>query len=135
MTTEMIGTIIGTSIAVVLIMVANWMIFKKAGRPGWQSLIPFYNVYVQYKLCWKGWVGIVSLILGTVIGVLATANADLAILAVPTVLFIAIQIIFSIKFAKAFGKGFIMGLVLMFAAGIGRMILGFGRSRYVRNAA
>lgn len=31
-------------------MIANWRIFSKAGEPGWKSLIPFYNVYTEYKL-------------------------------------------------------------------------------------
>lgn len=31
-------------------MIANWKIFSKAGEPGWKSLIPFYNVYTEYKL-------------------------------------------------------------------------------------
>ena len=34
-------------------MIANWRIFSKAGEPGWKSLIPFYNVYTEYKLMWK----------------------------------------------------------------------------------
>ena len=34
-------------------MIANWKIFSKAGEPGWKSLIPFYNVYTEYKLMWK----------------------------------------------------------------------------------
>ena len=29
-----------------LIVVANWKIFTKAGKPGWASIIPFYNLYV-----------------------------------------------------------------------------------------
>lgn len=31
-------------------MIVNWKIFSKAGEPGWKSLIPFYNVYTEYKL-------------------------------------------------------------------------------------
>ena len=130
MTAEMIGT----GIAVILIMVANWMIFTKAGRPGWQSLIPVYNVYAQYKICWKGWIGVVSLILGTTVGVLAIAGVEPVFLAAPVAVLFAIQLVFCYKLAKAFGKGIIMGLVLMFTAGLGRMILGFGRSVYVKNA-
>ena len=34
-------------------MIANWRIFSKAGEPGWKSLIPFYNVYTEYKLMCK----------------------------------------------------------------------------------
>ena len=29
---------------VVLVIVALWKIFEKAGEPGWKALIPFYNI-------------------------------------------------------------------------------------------
>ena len=34
----------------VLIIVAQWMCFKKAGEPGWASLIPFYSQFVLAKI-------------------------------------------------------------------------------------
>ena len=34
----------------VLIIVAQWMCFKKAGEPGWAALIPFYNQFVLVKI-------------------------------------------------------------------------------------
>ena len=41
------GVICLIAIAVaVLTLVANWKVYKKAGRPGWKCLIPIYNVYV-----------------------------------------------------------------------------------------
>ena len=40
----------------VLLLVASWRIFVKAGRPGWASLIPFYNLYVLCEIVsWPGW--------------------------------------------------------------------------------
>lgn len=47
----------------VLVIVAMWRIFTKAGEAGWKSLIPFLNVYILYKICWKGWIGIIQLVL------------------------------------------------------------------------
>ena len=42
--------------AIVLNIIALWIIFKKAGKPGWASLIPFYNTYVLYDITWSsGW--------------------------------------------------------------------------------
>ncbi|HPX71083.1 MAG TPA: DUF5684 domain-containing protein [Bacillota bacterium] len=33
-----------------------WKIFKKAGRPGWAAIIPFYNAYILYEIVWgSGW--------------------------------------------------------------------------------
>ena len=37
-------------------MVANWMIFKKMGRQGWEGIVPVYNMYVLCEeLYGKGW--------------------------------------------------------------------------------
>ena len=35
---------------VVLMIVGVWKTFVKAGRPGWASLIPFYNLYVACEI-------------------------------------------------------------------------------------
>ena len=48
-------SIIALSIAI-FIIIANWKIFKKAGRHGWESIIPVYNKYVMYEVCgYPGW--------------------------------------------------------------------------------
>lgn len=37
-------------------LVSVWKVFVKAGKPGWASLIPFYNAYVLIKIAGKsGW--------------------------------------------------------------------------------
>ena len=39
-----------------LVIVAHWEVFAKAGRPGWAIFIPFYNLYVCMKISSKpGW--------------------------------------------------------------------------------
>ncbi len=35
---------------VVFIISLLWHIFKKAGQPGWASLVPGYNVYILLKI-------------------------------------------------------------------------------------
>lgn len=35
---------------VIFYLAGFWRIFEKAGRPGWASLIPFYNFYVLTKI-------------------------------------------------------------------------------------
>jgi hypothetical protein len=32
---------------------AQWKIFKKAGRRGWKSFVPFYNVFIFLRICQK----------------------------------------------------------------------------------
>ena len=33
----------------ILVIVAMWRLFTKAGRPGWASIVPFYNTYTLLK--------------------------------------------------------------------------------------
>lgn len=40
----------------VLLFVANWLIYQKMGRKGWESLIPIYNMYVHFEAIYgDGW--------------------------------------------------------------------------------
>ena len=48
------ATIIGLLIALVLI-VAMWKVFTKAGQPGWASIIPIYNIYIWCKIVGRPW--------------------------------------------------------------------------------
>src|SRR5436190_14477279 len=43
--------------AVIVLYVAElWIVFTKAGRPGWAALIPIYNTYVVIKIAGRpGW--------------------------------------------------------------------------------
>lgn len=39
-----------------LLIVANWQIYKKMGREGWISVIPFYSTYVLFDVVYgNGW--------------------------------------------------------------------------------
>jgi hypothetical protein len=103
-------TIIGLAVAV-LSIVAMWKIFDKAGEPGWAAIIPFYNLYVLFKITWgSGWKFLLMLI--------PIAN-------------IVIAIITMVKLAKAFGKsgGFAVGLI--FLSVIFYCILAFDSSTYI----
>lgn len=35
-----------------LTILANWLMFRKAGEAGWKSIIPVYNTYTAYKIAW-----------------------------------------------------------------------------------
>jgi len=40
----------------ILMIVSMWKIFTKAGKPGWASIIPFYNLFVMLEIAGKpGW--------------------------------------------------------------------------------
>jgi Family of unknown function (DUF5684) len=104
-----VETIIALLIAL-LVIVAMWKVFTKAGQPGWASIIPIYNIYIWCKIVGRpGWWLILMLI--------------------PFVNFI-ILIILSIDMAKSFGKGVGFGIGLAFLGIIFLPILGFGSAQY-----
>lgn len=44
------------AICIILCIIAYWVIYHKAGEPGWACLIPFYRSYILYKMTWSsGW--------------------------------------------------------------------------------
>lgn len=102
-----------TLIIGVITIIANWKVFTKAGKPGWTSLIPFYNMYQLFEVAgMNGWMFLLLLI--------------------PFVNFIII-IMLNINLAKAFGKdtGFAIGLILLNP--IFMLILAFSDAKYIGN--
>ncbi|MEM7373231.1 MAG: DUF5684 domain-containing protein [Bacteroidota bacterium] len=94
-----------------LYLVSLWRLFEKAGRAGWESLIPFYNAYVVTQIAGKsGW---------WAVG-----------LFVPFFNIIA-RVILGVEVAQKFDRssGFGVGLGIM--PGIFLPILAFSRSEYM----
>ncbi len=44
----------------ILTIVGNWMLFKKAGRPGWAAIVPFYSVWLDYQIAWTPLAAIIA---------------------------------------------------------------------------
>ncbi len=107
------GSVLGLIVwlAVMIVIIAGiWKVFTKAGKPGWASIIPIYNVVVLLEIAGKPlwWV----------------------ILYFVPLVNIVITFIVSIEVAKAFGKGTGFGVGLVFLAPIFYPILGFGSAQY-----
>ena len=102
----------------ILMIVANWKLFQKAGKPGWAAIVPFYNQYVLAEISWgNGWFFLITF--ATIIPLIGS---------IATIIFFVMS---QIKLAKAFGKdgGFSVGLI--FLNPIFLAILAFGKSEYV----
>jgi len=97
-------------IVCIFAIVCMWKIFTKAGRPGWASLIPIYNMYVYFDIAW-----------GNGLFFLLTF--------VPFVNFV-VAIIQNVKLAQVFGKGGGFAVGLIFLPIIFLPILAFGSSTY-----
>lgn len=119
------------SIAVyVVVVIALWKIFSKAGKPGWAALIPFYNIYVLLE------------VIGRPAWWLAIFVAAFLISWVPIVGFVVgiatliLYVIMMLDLGKSFNKSTTFSVVaLIFFHLIGLLILGFGDAKYVGPAA
>ena len=104
------GAMLFSCIILLVIVAAMWKVFTKAGKPGWASIIPIYNIWVLLEIVGRpGW--------------------WLVLMLIPFVNFIVL-IILSIDVAKSFGKGTGFGLGLAFLSLIFYPILGFGDAKY-----
>ena len=117
----------------VLQVIGDWMLFKKAGKKGWHSIIPILNVYDEYDICWKGSRGILFLILTGIlnVGLAVQEQPFLTAALIAAVGALLLEIKQSFKLARSFGHGFGFGLFLLIFDRLGRVILGLGKSQYV----
>lgn len=105
------GSIIISLACSALMVVSLWFIFKKAGRPGWAAVVPFYNLYVLFDITWGNGVKFLFLLI-------PFANVVFLILTY-------------VKLAKSFGMsgGFAVGLVLVSVVFF--PLLAFGGAQYL----
>ena len=99
-------------IAIIVFFAASmWKIYEKAGRPGWEAIVPIYNIYILLKIVGKpGWWLILYLIpIVNIVFAIWTAN----------------------MLSKSFGKdeGFTIGLILLGI--VFYPLLGFGDAKYL----
>ena len=119
----------------ILSVIGNWQLFKKAGRPGWHSLIPFVNTCEEYAICWSALPGFLFSVLLIGINIIGETLTQSTELAVPTVILVVLLFVLhwtqSQKLARAFGKGFSYGLFLFVFGRIARVVLGLSSASYV----
>ena len=139
------GTVLGVGITAIIIfgiiyfilrVIADWKIFTKSGRAGWKSLIPILNDYEEYDLCWKGSIG--ALVGAVTIGlhiisesVPHPANWLVILMAVAAIACLVLSFKKSMRLSRAFGKGRGFGFGLFLLPPVFRLILGFGKAKYV----
>ena len=120
----------------IIMIVANWKIFTKAGEAGWKSIIPFLNTYVIYKIAWSArmfWLMFGALVAGSVCtGIAGDEGGVLAIIGAVLSLIGGVSgIIVTHKLSKSFGHGIGFTLGLLFLSPIFTLILGLGSSTYI----
>lgn len=98
-------------VVMVVLIIAMWKLFEKAGEAGWKSLIPFYSTYILFKIAWGN--GLLFLLM-----FVPCVNA--------VVSFIVLW-----KLCKAFDQGIGMYLLMLFVTPVAWLILGFGSAQYI----
>ena len=98
----------------VIIAIALWKVFTKAGEPGWLAIIPIVNAFVLVKIAgFSMWLGLLYLI---------------------PIVNIVLHIIVALRVGKAFGKDAVFSVFLLWLFSvIGYLILGFGSATYDRS--
>ena len=95
----------------IVLIVAMWKMFVKAGKPGWACIVPFYSQYCLFDI--------------------AMGNGWLFLLTFVPCVNVVMTFMCYYKLAGAYGKGAGFGIGLIFLTPIFMMILGFGKAEYV----
>ncbi len=98
----------------VLLVIALWRTFSKAGYPGWLAIIPIVNVFVLVKVGGlSAWWGLLYLV---------------------PVVNIVLAIVVALRVGKGFGHGAVFSVLLLWLFSIvGYFIVGFGSDTYDRS--
>ena len=103
---------------ILLILIGMWKVFVKAGRPGWEAIVPIYNLYILItKIAFRPWWWMLLFLAGPIpiLGWIAVIVAS---------------IIISIDVAKNFGKDVVFAIGLALLGPIFYPILGFGSAKF-----
>ena len=92
-------------------VIVMWKTFKKAGKNGWEAIIPFYNMWTLFEI--SGYPGFYSL--------------AILIPCVGGILYLVVSIMAMISLAKKFGKSDGFGILLALLPIIGFAILAFSK--------
>lgn len=104
-----VSTIVALAFCV-FVLVCLWIVFRKAGKPGWAAIVPVYNLYVLFEITWGSGIRFLLLLI--------------------PIYNIILGIQTQVRLAKAFGKsgGFAAGLI--FLPYIFIPLLAFGGAAY-----
>ncbi len=137
-------------VAWVLLVVARWKLFNKAGEAGWKCIIPVYSDYINWKISWKKtylfWVVLLLVVVGFALlaasgaitvgdkGKIVYAQSFNQVLAgIGLVLFliaVVIDLICVFKMMRAFGHGGGFFILWILIPNIMMLVLGFGPSKW-----
>lgn len=113
-----------------------WRMFQKMGMAGWKCLIPVYNIWILFKILWKGSIFWFQLSIGIMVNLLPTSDIPYKtyIGIAGIIVELIITLVFLYKLSRAFGHGIPFALGLYVCPPLFYMILGLGRSQFQLSA-
>jgi len=116
--------VVFTIVLLTLTIIGQWKIFAKAGKKGWESLVPVHSLFVWLE------------VIGRPTWWMALYWPTMILLYIPFInilVLIALLVfwfIINIELAMSFGRGVGFGIFTTFFPYIGMPILGFGKAEY-----
>ena len=95
-------------------IIGMWKTFKKAGKQGWEAIVPFYNVWTLFEI--SGYPG-----------------AYMFFIFIPCagpIIYLVFEIMAAISLSKKFNKSGGFAALLILVPVVGYCILGFGNDEY-----
>lgn len=116
---------------------AGCIIFRKAGRAGWKSLVPIYSGIIYYEMVWEKEFYYVYLLGAFACAVIvqlayATPLAVFIIFAVIAASAVVIRAVFCYRLAAGFGKGFLYAAGLFLFEPVFKVLLAAGACEFVK---
>ena len=117
---------LGTYLVIIIVIavlqiIAWWKIFTKAGEKGWKSIIPFYNIFILYRISGMSpyLVFVYLLLFIPIVNIFAAVAIGI------------ISLYQTINLAKGFDKSTGFTVAMIVVPFIAELMLGFGQSQYV----
>jgi len=130
---ELISTMLGMGIIIIIIIIAlcipviiaNWKLFEKAGKPGWASIVPFYSTWILIEIAGLNWWYFLISIGGTLLTLMGIEG--LGWLSTIASYFVSFLVYYNIA-KKTKQNEILFGILGIFVPYIPVLILGFSKS-------
>ena len=120
----------------IFVIIGYFKIYKKANEKGWKALIPFYNIYILYKIFWKikyfMFLLIIYFICIFITGFIYSQELFELLMFILTLITLYHRIILSIRISRSFKKNIFWSLGIIFLPYLFVIILGFNKAKYIK---
>lgn len=109
-----------------LTAIGQWKLFRKAGRRGWEALIPIYNTYILCQITGVNpWWIVIILASGVITAIIPALSI------IGTVANVYFGVLLAVSVARSFGKSDGYAVGIYFFGFIFYLVLGFDSSEYL----